>query len=231
MDWLVISNIALWIGFLAMVLINLALARQIGVLYERVAPAGALMVDQNLKVGMNAPELAVPTIDGQIVTVGETGKERSQLIFFVSPDCPICSGLLPVLKSTAQAESDWLDVMLGSDGEEQDHRGYIAAQGVQDFPYVVSELLGKTYGVAKLPFAVLIDEHGIIASMGIVNSREHLESLFEAKERKVASIQEYLEKAQADTPASDPVPLAMAPKPAKNAQQQINETHSEERNS
>ena len=30
--------------------------------------------------------------------------------------------------------------------------------------------------------------------MGIINSREHLESMFEAKERGVASIQEYVEK-------------------------------------
>jgi hypothetical protein len=32
--------------------------------------------------------------------------------------------------------------------------------------------------------------------MGIINSREHLESLFEAKERKVASIQDYMNKKQ-----------------------------------
>ncbi|MCY4425710.1 MAG: hypothetical protein OXC05_01565 [Halieaceae bacterium] len=37
-------------------------------------------------------------------------------------------------------------------------------------------------------------QHGAIASMGIINSREHLDSLFEAKERKVASIQDYMNK-------------------------------------
>jgi hypothetical protein len=40
----------------------------------------------------------------------------------------------------------------------------------------------------------LIDEHGILRAKGLVNSREHLESLFEAKELGVASIQEYLER-------------------------------------
>jgi len=45
-----------------------------------------------------------------------------------------------------------------------------------------------------LTFAVLIDQQGNIASMGLVNSREHLESLFEAKERGVASLQDYLAK-------------------------------------
>ena len=195
MDLLVVSNIVLWIGFLAMVVINLALARQIGVLYERVAPAGALMMNQKLEVGARAPELAVPVLDGEILEVGKAG-DKSQLLFFLSPDCPVCNELTPALKSAAKAESDWLDVVLASDGE-QDHRRYIQRKGLQDFPYVLSELLGKTYGVAKLPYAVLIDESGIIASMGIINSREHLESLFEAKERKVASIQEYMDRKQA----------------------------------
>ncbi|MBT6572151.1 MAG: methylamine dehydrogenase, partial [Gammaproteobacteria bacterium] len=83
MDWLVISNILLWIGFIAMVLVNLALARQIGVLYERVAPAGALMMNQKLTVGAAAPELAVSTLDGSVLNVGKM-EEKSQLLFFLS---------------------------------------------------------------------------------------------------------------------------------------------------
>jgi methylamine dehydrogenase accessory protein MauD len=51
-----------------------------------------------------------------------------------------------------------------------------------------------TYGVAKLPYAVLIDEHGVVAAQGLVNTREHLESLFEAQRHGVASIQEYLKE-------------------------------------
>ena len=194
MDWLVVSNIALWVGFIAMVLVNLALARQIGVLYERVAPAGALMMNQKLAVGAAAPKLAVVALDGGTEEVGTVVDGKSQLLFFLSPDCPVCNELTPALKSAARAESDWLRVVLASDGAEQDHRGYIERKGLQQFPYVVSELLGKTYGVAKLPYAVLIDEQGVIASMGIINSREHLDSLFEAKERKVASIQDYMSR-------------------------------------
>jgi methylamine dehydrogenase accessory protein MauD len=194
MDWLVVSNIVLWIGFIAMVLVNFALARQIGVLYERVAPAGALMMNQKLAVGAAAPVLPVTTLQGEQVQAGEPANGHSQLLFFLSPDCPVCNELTPALKSAARAEADWLDVVLASDGQEQDHRAYVDRKGLQQFPYVVSELLGKTFGVSKLPYAVLIDERGKIASMGIINSREHLDSLFEAKERKVASIQDYMSK-------------------------------------
>ena len=194
MDWLVVSNIALWIGFVVMVLINLALLRQVGVLYERVAPAGALMVNQVLSVGEEAPSLSLATLDGQLQEIGGERDGRAQLLFFVSPDCPVCGELTTVFKSAAAAEQHWLQAVLASDGAEHDHQAYVAGQGLQAFPYVVSEILGKTYGVSKLPYAVLIDEQGKIASMGIVNSREHLESLFEAKEHKVASIQEYMNK-------------------------------------
>ncbi|MGI9288930.1 MAG: hypothetical protein ACR2P1_26370, partial [Pseudomonadales bacterium] len=114
--------------------------------------------------------------------------------FWLSPDCPVCKTLVPALKAAAKAEADWVQLVLASDGMELDHRSYIRQNGLQSFPYVISELLGKTYGVAKLPYAVLINEHGKVASMGIINSREHLDSLFEAKERKVASIQEYMNK-------------------------------------
>jgi methylamine dehydrogenase accessory protein MauD len=47
------------------------------------------------------------------------------------------------------------------------------------------------YQVSRLPFAALLDERGILRARGLVNSREHLESLFEAKRLGVASLQEY----------------------------------------
>ena len=193
MDPLVISNIFLWLLVVSMGVVIYALTRQIGVLYERVAPAGALAMNQNLKVGQSAPQLSLQTLDSKLVTVGGVPADaKSTLIFFASPDCPVCKELMPAVKSAAKQESDWLNLVIASDGMAQDHQGYVLQQGLGAYPYIVSELLGKTYGVAKLPYAVLIDEQGLIASIGIVNSREHLDSLFEAKERKVASIQDYM---------------------------------------
>jgi methylamine dehydrogenase accessory protein MauD len=49
--------------------------------------------------------------------------------------------------------------------------------------------------VSRLPFAVLVDSKGVLRARGIVNSREHLESLFEAKRTGFASIQDYFETA------------------------------------
>ena len=192
-DALIISNLLLWVVVIAMGLVILALVRQVGVLYERVAPAGALMVNKKVKAGELAPELTVVDLSGQAVVIGGVSHAgRSTLLFFLSPSCPICKTLLPVIRSAARSERNWVDVVLASDGEEQDHQKFVAAHDLGQFPYVSSKILGLTYGVGKLPYAVLIGEQGNIVSMGIINSREHLESLFESKEQGVASIQEYL---------------------------------------
>ena len=204
MSLLLVSNILLWSALAAMSMVVLALARQIGVLHERIAPAGALAVNARLQQGAAAPLLLLRTIDGRSVQVGgKRAAGRSQLLFFVSPECPVCKLLLPVVRSAARAEAGWLDVMLASDGDEQPHAAYVEAQGMQGFPYLVSRELGQAYGVSKLPYACLIDDAGRIASLGIVNSREHLESLFEAKEHKVASIQDYLVRQAGSRQRSD----------------------------
>ena len=194
MNSLIISNISLWFIVIGLCLVVFALTRQIGVLYERVAPAGALAMNQRLKVGDKAKPFTLTTLDNASITIAPNKPSKSQLLFFISPDCPICKSLLPILKSTYRVEKNWLDIVLASDGNEQKQRDMIKQHQLEQFPFVLSKELGKQYAVAKLPFAVLIDQQGKIASMGLVNSREHLESLFEAKERGVASLQDYLAK-------------------------------------
>lgn len=189
---LLVSQILLWAAVIILGVLVAALARQVGVLHERIAPAGALTLHQKVNVGDVVPAMQLTALDGRTVRIGDKRARRSQLVFFVSPECPVCKLLLPVFKSTATAESGWLDAILASDGDEAAQRRMVTTLGLEKFPFILSESLGRNFGVSKLPYAVLIDETGRIASLGLVNSREHLESLFEAKERGVASIQEYL---------------------------------------
>ena len=48
---------------------------------------------------------------------------------------------------------------------------------------VLSARARRAYEVGRLPYAVLVDAAGIVRAKGLVNSREHLESLFEADAR------------------------------------------------
>jgi methylamine dehydrogenase accessory protein MauD len=73
-----------------------------------------------------------------------------------------------------------------------EHLAFYRQAGLERFPYLLSTELGMKFQISKLPYAVLIDETGVIRAKGLINSREQLESLFTAKELGVASVQEFL---------------------------------------
>jgi methylamine dehydrogenase accessory protein MauD len=192
MTALAVSNVVLWALVLALAAVVLALTRQLGVLHQRIAPAGALMLNRGLTVGDPAPVLELAALDGRELRVGAARDDgRSTLLLFVSPTCPVCKTLLPAVKSSRKDERSWMDVILASDGDTAEQRDFVRTQGLEGIPYVVSAALGLAYQVSRLPFAALLDERGVLRARGLVNSREHLESLFEAKRLGVASLQEY----------------------------------------
>ena len=115
------------------------------------------------------------------------------LLFFLSPTCPLCRSLLPVVTRVAKEERKWLDLVFASDGGTRaEHEAYVKERQIEAFPYVISQELGVAFRVGKLPYAALLDEKGVLVAKGLVNSREHLESLFEAKRLGVASVNEYM---------------------------------------
>lgn len=191
MGALVISNIVLWAVVIALVVVVLALSRQIGVLYERVAPMGALTMDKGPEVGDAAPTFELNDLLGRPQSIG-LATEHSQLLFFLSPTCPVCKKLMPILRSIANSEKSWLRVVLASDGEMPEHLAFYKQANLDPFPYLLSTNLGMSFHISKLPYAVLMDENGIIRAKGLINSREQLESLFTAKELGVGSMQDYL---------------------------------------
>ena len=192
---LIVSNVLLWLAVMALLVVVIALSRQIGILYERIAPMGALMMDSGPKIGEAAPVFQLPTLGGGGLQLGAPGS-RSTLLFFLSPTCPVCKKLLPILKSLKRAEGKHLTLVLASDGEQPEHEAFRRRAGLEAYPYVLSAELGMRYHVSKLPYAVLIDASGRVRAKGLVNSREQLDSLFAAQELGVASVQDYLDAPQ-----------------------------------
>lgn len=191
---LVASVVVLWVVVLILAGVVLALTRQVGILFERVAPVGALMLPAGPAVGAAAPVVRVETLDGEEYTVGEARPDgRRTLVLFVSPTCPVCKELLPAVRGLRRVERTWVEVVLASDGPRPEHEAFVRRERLEGVPYVLSPTLGMTYRVGKLPWAVLIDPEGIVRAKGLVNTREHLESLLEAERLGVASIQDYLD--------------------------------------
>ena len=194
MNALAVSNLVLWVLVIGLALVVLALARQLGVLHERITPVGALMLGKGLKVGELAPVIDVADLEARRLALGAPRSDgRDTLLVFVSPTCPVCKALLPVLKASRRSEQGGLEIVLASDGDLAEQREFVRAHGLEAFHYVVSAPLGMAYQVSRLPFAALIDAQGVLRARGLINSREHLESLFVAKRLGVASLQDYLE--------------------------------------
>src|SRR5262249_23611334 len=150
MTALAVSNVVLWIVVLALLAVVFALTRQIGVLHERIAPAGALMINRGLTVGEQAPVVEVVDLNRTPLRVGaERSDGLSTLILFVSPTCPVCESLLPALKSSRKHERQWLEILLASDGEPAAHVEFVRSHELADFPYIVSAPLGMTHPISR----------------------------------------------------------------------------------
>jgi methylamine dehydrogenase accessory protein MauD len=188
---LLVSNAVLWLLVLVLAGVVVALARQIGILYERIAPVGALAIGRGPAAGEAAPVVAATTLDGATLHVGAASPDgRSTLVFFLSPTCPVCKSLLPVVRALAKSEARRVGVVLAGDGNADEHRELARQHRLGELAYVVSPTLGVAWQVPRLPWAVLLDPDGVIRSKGLVNTREHLESLLEAEERGVATLQD-----------------------------------------
>ncbi|MBB3860331.1 methylamine dehydrogenase accessory protein MauD [Novosphingobium hassiacum] len=191
MTALIVSQVISWVVILGLVLTLLALARQVGVLHMRVAPAGALTTNAGPAVGGKAPVVPAHTLDGKDVIVGgPSASTPLRLLMFVSATCPLCKGLIPVARSFAHDER--LDLTFVGDDDASAQHKMIAAHGLESYRFINGPEVGQAFEIGKLPYAVLLDADGTILSKGLVNSREHLESLIVAHEMGVATVQDYI---------------------------------------
>jgi methylamine dehydrogenase accessory protein MauD len=203
MQALIVSNVLLWCLLIALAFAVMGLVRQIGILHGRIAPAGALMLDKGVAVNEPAPKVTAADRDGRPVNFGYAG-DKGQLLFFLSPTCPICKSLLPAIKSIAREQAERLEVIYVSDGDLEAQRKLISEFKLEGARYVVGPEVGMTYQIGKLPYAALIDSSGTLRAKGLVNSREHLDSLFEVEHLGSATLQDYLHRDHAHTHASQP---------------------------
>lgn len=162
--WWATAFVVQWILLAVLAVVVVALARQIGVLHLRLAPVGALEVDDEGPALGEAPEPRTARgREGAPTLVGGPGPRR--LLAFVSPTCPICEQVLPSLPAAA------------------------AAGGL--VPQVVSDAeLESVYGVPGVPFLVVLDELGVVRSKGTVNSLEQVEGLIDTARRRIAEAEE-----------------------------------------
>jgi methylamine dehydrogenase accessory protein MauD len=180
--WWTASYVVLWLLVLALALLVLALARQVGTLHLRLGPRGALEVDGEGPALGDAPEpIDVSDLDGRPVAVGGPG--AAQLLLFVSPGCPVCHDVMPSVGAAARGGG--LAPLLIADARAEDARHLLADRRI-DAPLVPAPDLAERYSIPGTPFAVILDDLGVVRAKGTVNNLEQLEGLVDTAKRRAA---------------------------------------------
>lgn len=179
---LVLSSIGLWLTMGLLTATVLALARQIGLIHRRFPPAGARMGNPGPKVGQRVPQLETSDLYGQNFVLGSTGAKRTLLVF-LSLTCQVCKEIAPALRSISRSDRSILQTVLAfRRGEPDEIRNYVKRLKLEDLPVIPSADVADKYEVSATPYALLLDEQGVLLTKGLVNNIEHLESLIKAAE-------------------------------------------------
>jgi methylamine dehydrogenase accessory protein MauD len=165
-----------------------ALAAQIGVLYRRLPPSGARIGDPGPDIGEVIESFAGSDVSGREVIIPDL--EKNTLLVFISNGCSTCERLGPALQSIARQErKNFKLVLVAFGGDENSSRAYAERQGLMEAPVVNSPPLAAKFHVTASPYAVLIDRSGTVLTKGLVDRREHLDSILNSAETGVPSIQ------------------------------------------
>jgi methylamine dehydrogenase accessory protein MauD len=201
---LLISYLTLWGVVLLLVFALAVLARQIGVLHERVGPKGARMTHVGPEIGEVMPARLVTDMSGRALELGGT-RAKPLLLTFMSATCQSCSDVAPALRALWKNERKRFDfAMISVAGTEEENREFVARFELEDIPYVFSRDLGMAFKVLSPPYSLLLDTSGAVKAKGLVNRREHLESLLNAAEMNAPTMETYMAKQLGD-PTLDPM--------------------------
>jgi len=154
---LTIATAVQFVILIGLAVVVLSLARQVGILHERLSPAGMTRAREGIQVGQVLPEMPLTAISGTSVAFAG----RGTALLFVSAECPICKSVLPAFESaleTSGYEGFWVaDGLPGPSGEPPDYGRYATDHHVDEAHLLVSQELGLALDVRQIPALVLLD--------------------------------------------------------------------------
>ncbi|GCE82262.1 thioredoxin domain-containing protein [Komagataeibacter diospyri] len=166
------------------------LLRQVRQMFREIPPVGALIGAAGPQPGDRCPDQAFHTlIPGHDVVLTQ-GASAGRLVMFVASTCPISRKMIPIARMFCQREK--LDLVFAGDDTPQMQQAFVSSQHIDPASFINDPDLGRILEVDKLPSAFLLDGQGHILARGLVNNREHLESLLNAQETGFRTTQDYL---------------------------------------
>ena len=197
MDWspiFYVSYVVLWVVVVLQVVLVLALARLVGQLMSRRFPAsGARVIDPGPDLGATVESWEGADLAGDPLSL-RFPRQRALFLLYVAPHCTACARLLPSARHFFKEISPAADaVWVMTQGVTPEAlRSYAREKGLQAYPGVSEEALPPRWRVGGAPFGLWVGADGKVKAKGMVDRREHLESLRQAAEIGHSSIQSYV---------------------------------------
>ena len=189
MIWLAIATVVQFIVLIGLTIVVLSLARQIGVLHERLSPAALSRNQQQLKIGEHLPFLELPTLGDTQVTFGPLPDERLAAadiepqgwvaMLFIAADCPICRSVLPAYsEALSSLPADTRGYWVGDGIQVDAYQAYADSHVIDVENFIVSQELGLLLGIRALPALVLVDPKGHLAAIELIDGPKQLRKIF-----------------------------------------------------
>jgi len=186
--FLIVSHVSLWLCVLLTVAVLYYLARHVAFLYMRLGPLGARMMDSGPPIAEQAPQKSVVDANGTSVALSGT-RSRLQLLLFISPGCKTCHDLAPSVRRLANASRRDLDFAIVASGARDHNLRFIKEYDLSSVTYIINDQIGLDYGIIITPYALLLDTNGRVVTKGLVNNIAHLESILNAHDVGVSSLE------------------------------------------
>ncbi len=224
MDWnpiFYISYIVLWAVVLLQVVLVLALARLVGQLMSRRFPTtGARVIDPGPDIGVTVENWEGADLAGNPVSL-RFPRKRAVFLLYVAPHCTACARLLPSARYFFKEIAHAADVVwVMTQGVRPDAlRAYARKNGLEAYPGLSEEALPPRWRLGGAPFGLWVGADGKVKAKGMVDRREHLESLQHAAAIGHATVESYVtaqaeeEEQRRQREASGGPPATHAPAP------------------
>ena len=174
MSWLIVSNVGLFAAVLALGAVVLSVARQIGVLHERTAPAGAALqrARQAQSVAPNA--LTVTDLTGASTSLGSFADSRPLAMLFIGPRLSRMQGAAARIRTRNRAPRP--GAVLRWRRRASRRAGALTRQSMPWTParYFIGTELAVALKVMHTPTLVVVDGGGRVVLRETLRSSAHL---------------------------------------------------------
>jgi methylamine dehydrogenase accessory protein MauD len=186
-----------WGTVVVLVVVMIAIVRQLGFLLGAVRLQGARVGDESLEVGTELGTLSASTLTGDSIEIGLIEAPQDlQLLLSISPGCSSCSALMPGFKRLERlSRPRYRTALVALAGDPEQIDKYVTEYRLQRIPVIHDRALVERLELAVAPYAIVISTRdGRILARGTVNTVAQIEGLQLAAEAKLGSTSEELEE-------------------------------------